>query len=213
MNNIVNINIDYTFFNDYIDNPYFNNCLNQRIKKVDNDNHINSYKTNNIINDCFVKIFSCTVIPKNLLFHIDSIIHSHVPNYTLIDPCSGNSFHTFLFSIFCNRQVITIDIQVEKCPWIYTIETDGLSYLLNSNLSFQDKVLLLSWIDNDDLSFSILNAFHGDIVISIGNYDISNSPTYLKQIYNHFTLLHHFNLYMPWDSIENIRIFKRINIK
>ena len=68
MNNIVNINIDYTFFNDYIDNPYFNSCLNQRIKKVDNDNHINSYKTNNIINDCFVEIFSCTVIPKNLLF-------------------------------------------------------------------------------------------------------------------------------------------------
>ena len=51
---------------------------------------------------------------QKLLYKIREILETYINDYTLIDPCSGNSFHTFLFNEFCKKNVITIDIQEEK---------------------------------------------------------------------------------------------------
>ncbi len=209
------IKIEYSFYNDYNDNALFKKTLDKRIHKIKKDIQENVpekyININNIIEDYFVEIFSWSVLPKCLLLEIDMLIQNYTKNYTIIDPCSGNSFHTFLFNNFCNINVITIDIQVEDSAWIDTFEGDGLFYMQNKINSFEDKVLLLSWIDYDDLTVALLKSYKGQIVISIGNYDETNSKKYLHELNNNYLLLKHYELKMPWNSIENCRIYKKIN--
>ena len=71
--------------------------------------------------------------------------------------------------------------------------------------------MLLAWTDYDDLTFSLLKNFKGKIILSIGNYEDGDSKKYLEELKNNFELLHHFQLKMPWDLIENIKIFKNMN--
>ena len=205
--------VNYDFYKEYIDDELFNNIFEKRLIKIENQyKHMHKFmKINNLIEEYFVEIFCWTVIPKKLLFEIDTILNSHINNYTLIDLCSGNSFHTFLFNNFCKRNVITVDIQIEKNAWIETIENDALYYLKNYVKKFEDKILLLAWTDYDDLTFSLLKNFKGKIILSIGNYEDGDSKKYLEELKNNFELLHHFQLKMPWDLIENIKIFKNMN--
>lgn len=200
--------VNYDFYKEYINDELFNSIFQKRLIKV--KNQYKFMKINNLIEEYFVEIFCWTVIPKKLLFEIDFILNSHINNYTLIDLCSGNSFHTFLFNNFCNRNVITVDIQVEECAWIYTIENEALDYLKNKITNFEDKILLLAWTDYDDLSISLLKIFKGNLVLSVGNYEDGDSKRYLEELKNSYELLHHFQLKMPWDLIENIKIFRKI---
>ena len=200
--------VNYDFYKEYINDELFNSIFQKRLIKV--KNQYKFMKINNLIEEYFVEIFCWTVIPKKLLFEIDFILNSHINNYTLIDLCSGNSFHTFLFNNFCNRNVITVDIQVEECAWIYTIENEALDYLKNKITNFEDKILLLAWTDYDDLSISLLKNFKGNLVLSVGNYEDGDSKRYLEELKNSYELLHHFQLKMPWDLIENIKIFRKI---
>lgn len=200
--------IKYDFYKEYINDDLFNSIFQKRLTKV--KNQYKFMKINNLIEEYFVEIFCWTVIPKKLLFEIDFILNSHINNYTLIDLCSGNSFHTFLFNNFCNRNVITVDIQVEECAWIYTIENEALDYLKNKITNFEDKILLLAWTDYDELSINLLKNFKGNLVLSVGNYEDGDSKRYLEELKNSYELLHHFQLKMPWDLIENIKIFRKI---
>lgn len=200
--------VNYDFYKEYINDELFNSIFQKRLIKV--KNQYKFMKINNLIEEYFVEIFCWTVIPKKLLFEIDFILNSQINNYTLIDLCSGNSFHTFLFNNFCNRNVITVDIQVEECAWIYTIENEALDYLKNKITNFEDKILLLAWTDYDDLSISLLKIFKGNLVLSVGNYEDGDSKRYLEELKNSYELLHHFQLKMPWDLIENIKIFRKI---
>lgn len=200
--------IKYDFYKEYINDELFNSIFQKRLTKV--KNQYKFMKINNLIEEYFVEIFCWTVIPKKLLFEIDFILNSHINNYTLIDLCSGNSFHTFLFNNFCNRNVITVDIQVEECAWIYTIENEALDYLKNKITNFEDKILLLAWTDYDELSINLLKNFKGNLVLSVGNYEDGDSKRYLEELKNSYELLHHFQLKMPWDLIENIKIFRKI---
>ena len=91
-------------------------------------------------------------------FEADTIIKEIIDTdntYCILDPCSGNSFHTFLFNEFCNKKVMTIDIQPEENAWIDTIEYDGLKYLKEME-NHSNIILLLSWVDYDDLSLQLL---------------------------------------------------------
>ena len=200
--------VNYDFYKEYINDELFNNIFQKRLIKV--KNQYKFMEINNLIEEYFVEIFCWTVIPKKLLFEIDFILNSHVNNYTLIDLCSGNSFHTFLFNNFCNRNVITVDIQVEESAWIDTIENEALDYLKNKITNFEDKVLLLAWTDYDELSINLLKNFKGTLVLSVGNYEDGDSKRYLEELKNSYELLHHFQLKMPWDLIENIKIFRKI---
>ena len=203
------IKVDYDFYNEYVEDSYFNDIFQNRVCKVQNDINNQYIKTNNIIEDYFVEIFSWTVLPKSLLYEINTLIEGYILDYTVIDPCSGNSFHTFLFHHFCNKRVITTDIQIEEQAWIETLECDGLSYMKNCIRDYKDKVLLLAWIDYDDLTVGLLREYKGDIVIGIGNYDETNAKQYLTELKNHYTLIKHYELLMPWNSLEHIRIYKK----
>ena len=203
------IKINYTFHNEYMEDSVFKEKYKRRICKIKNDIQNKYIPTKNVLEDFFVEIFSWTVLSKKLLYEIDTLVSLYVPNYVLIDPCSGNSFHTFLFHHFCKREVITIDIQSEEEAWIHTIECDGLSYMKNNIETYKDKVLLLAWIDYDNLTVGLLRTYKGNIVISIGNYDETNSKQYLSELKNSYTLIKHYELEMPWKSIEHIRIYKK----
>ena len=204
--------LEYTFYKDYSYSEIFNDIFNKRKQNIllnNNNQYKNCEDENKLIEDYFVEIFCWTVLPKDLLITINELLESYINNYILIDPCSGNSFHTFLFHEFCKKDVITIDIQKEKDAWIKTIECDGLDYIKNDIIDFSDKVLLLSWIDYDELTTNLLKNFKGDIILSFGNYDESNSKNYLNELNKNYILIEHYVLNMPWDSKEHIKIFKR----
>lgn len=205
------IKINYNFFEDYLDNIEFNKKFNKRLIKIKNQ-YQKYLKVDNIVEDFFVEIFCWTVIPKDILFEINGLLENYIHDYILIDPCSGNSFHTFLFNTFCNKEVITIDIQPEENCWIHTISADGLTFLKNNINDFSNKILLLAWIDYDDLTYSLLKIFKGLLIVSIGNYENHNSKQYLNELNNNFDLIYHYEFIMPWNLIENIRIFKRKNL-
>ena len=147
----------------------------------------------------------------NALIEINQILESYILNYTLIDPCSGNSFHTFIFNLIFNKNIITIDIQPEEKAWTNTISSDGIEYIENNVKNFSDKILLLAWSDYDEFSYKVLSKFDWNLVISIGNYDISNSKKYLKELNENFNLIVHYHLMMPWNLIENVKIYKKKN--
>ena len=208
-------NLNYDFYKDYEINNNFNTIFKKRKQNILLNNN-NQYKKcedeETLINEYFVEIFSWSVLPKELLFTINDILEELVGDYTIFDPCSGNSFHTFLFNEFCNKNVITIDIQKENDAWIDTIECDGLEYMKHNISNFNNMVLLLSWIDYDNLTTSLIKNFKGDYVLSIGNYKDENSRNYLNELNQNYSLIKHFILNMPWDLQEHIKIFRRNNI-
>lgn len=206
-------NLNYDFYKDYVVNDNFNNIFEKRKQNIllnMNSQYKKCDDEQKLVNDYFVEIFSWSVLPKDLLFTINDILEEYLNDYTIIDPCSGNSFHTFLFNEFCNKNVITIDIQKENDAWIDTIECDGLEYVKNNINDFNNMVLLLSWVDYDNLTTSLIRNFKGDFVLSIGNYKEENSKQYLGELNKNYSLISHFVLNMPWGLQENIKIFRRI---
>ena len=208
-------NLNYDFYKDYEKNNNFNTIFKKRKQNILLNNN-NQYKKCEdeikIVNEYFVEIFSWSVLSKDLLFTINDILEKFIGEYTIFDPCSGNSFHTFLFNEFCNKNVITIDIQKENDAWIDTIECDGLEYMKHNINNFDNMVLLLSWIDYDNLTTNLIKNFKGDFVLSIGNYKEENSKNYLNELNKNYSLIKHFILNMPWDLQEHIKIFCRNNI-
>ena len=201
--------ISYHFYQDYLDDPVFSEKMTARKQHL-----IQVYQLKlsdeQLIQDYFVELFSWTVLDKWTLEQLNKVIEKYVPKATLIDPCSGNSFHTFLFHQFCQRPVITIDIQPELNAWIKTISTDGLVYLRELT-NHQDKVLILSWIDFTQfrLPYNLLTSFHGSMVISIGNYRSHNCGDYLEELQQSFRLLHFYKCVMPWGLTEEIGVYLR----
>lgn len=201
--------INYNFYEEYLENEEFSKIFKIRKLYVKNKDKL-KYFDDELVRERFVEIFSWTVIKRNLLFEINKIIGEIVPNGVIIDPCSGNSFHTFLFKTFCNREVITIDIQPEENAWIETLEQDGLEYLKNMKIH-DNKILILSWIDytGKELSYNLLKSFKGKLVISIGNYREINSKRYLDELKANYKIINSYDCMMPWNMIEEIRIFKK----
>jgi len=205
------IRINYDFYKEYSENKKFLSIFELRKSYIRNKDNLN-FSDEELVKERFVEIFSWTVLNKKLLLEIDQIMDDYVLNGILIDPCSGNSFHTFLFSTFCDREVITIDIQPEENSWIETLEADGLSYLKNMN-NHSNKILLLSWIDytGKELSYNLLKSFKGNLVISIGNYREVNSKKYMDELKTSYKLIKSYDCMMPWNMTEEIRIFFKAN--
>ena len=198
--------VKYDFYNEYLYNEKFARLFDKR-KKLIKEKYFFKGSYEEVIEEYFVEIFSWSVIPYNLLMEINKLLDDHKIIGKIIDPCCGNSFHTFIFNEFCNKNVITIDIQPEELPWIETIEQDGLEFIKNYNSS--EDCLLLSWVDYDELTYGLLTNFKGNIVISFGNYE-HNSFKYLDYLGKYFELIKEYILYMPWDHTEQIKICKRI---
>ena len=99
---------------------------------------------------------------------------------------------------------ISIDGEVnEKC--LYTAVSSRIDKLNNDTTN---DCLLLSWIDYDDLAYNLLYHFRGNLLISIGNYE-NISFQYLDLLESNFVLVKKYILHMPWDHIEQIKIYKR----
>lgn len=205
---VIKHQIDYDFYNEYLHDDKFKKIFNERIIYIKTQYNL-KYSDDEIIKEFFVEIFSWTVLDIRILFEINKIIDTYVPNGILVDPCSGNSFHTFLFNQICKREVITIDIQPENNAWIKTITCDGLEYIRKMD-NHKNKILLLSWIDftHNELSYNLLKSFKGDIVISIGNYRPNNSKKYIEELNCKYQLVQSYDCIMPWNLNEEIKIFK-----
>lgn len=214
-----NCSIKYNFYLDYLDNSKFSEIFEMR-KKYIREKYLFKGNEEDLIEEYFVEIFSWTVIPKSILFDINKII-KNIENseqqddsnnkfsleYTVFDPCCGNSFHAFLFDKFCNRKVIPVDIQPEKNAWINTISYDGLNYLKKIE-NHRNIILFLSWVDYDELTYQLTKNFKGNIIISVGNYE-NISLKYLKELHSKFKRIKFYEFNMPWYHKERLKIYIR----
>ena len=102
--------IDYNFYNEYLTNSNFKQRFNIRLNEIKNRFNLKLEEID-LVQEYFVEIFSWTVIPKDILI----LLHNNIKNKNIniegiIDPCCGNSFHSYLFTEFCNLKSISIDI-------------------------------------------------------------------------------------------------------
>jgi hypothetical protein len=205
-------NIKYNFFKDF-DNSKFLVLLDIRMKYIKDKYKLHKLTDKELLEEYFVEIFSWTVMDKNILDDIKNVIGKYGnSNKTILDPCSGNSFHTFLFNNYLKMNVITIDIQPEENAWIETIEDDGLEFIKKME-NHDDKILFLSWIDytKNELPYNLLTNFKGNMVISVGNYREIDCKKYMDELSKNYKLISEYHCKMPWDDVEEIKIFIKFN--
>ena len=204
-------NIKYNFFKDFNDiDSKLLDSLNIR-KQYIKDKYKLSLNDEELIEEYFVEIFSWTVMDKSILDDIKNVIDKYGNSKkTILDPCSGNSFHTFLFNSYLKMNVITIDIQPEENAWIETIEDDGLEFIKKMD-NHNDKILFLSWIDytKNELPYNLLTSFKGDMVISVGNYREVDCKKYIDELNKNYKLVAEYYCKMPWNDTEEIKIFTK----
>lgn len=179
-----------------------------------------------IIEENFVETFCWSAFPKSFLEEISDILRRNGIFY-IIDPCCGNAFHMYLFKLFSGFETLAIDIQPEPYSWtkplsmLYhdtenTPTTNGLMHMPTFSKNFHDagvykydqQCLFLSWIDRDDLAMGLIDKFKGNIIISVGHLETVMVET-CKHLDTKFELLKQYNLKMPWDIIETVKIYKR----
>jgi len=210
--------VKYDFYQDYVKkDKNFEVIMERRVKyiqekylpyltKVSGENPLR-YPRDELIKEYFVEIFSWTVLPYQLLQYIYNIIKQDCTR--VLDPCCGNSFHTYLFENFTPLDCLSYDIQDEENSWTKITEQDGL-LALKEIKDHKNICLILSWIDYEKLSLELLHNFNGNIIINIGNYvQHGRSPIYLKTLYNEFNLIQRIVLEMPWNLTENLEILRR----
>ena len=210
MSNItpLKVNVSYDFYKNYINENNFSNILEKRITDIKNKYFIKNKSDNDIIKDYFVEIFSWSVLTPEAL----SLLYKYIQQYkfnSIIDPCCGNAFHTYLFKTILNLNIYSVDIQNELNSWSEINEIDGRSFLKNlSDKKHTQNILLLSWIDYESLTIELLDLYKGNMVISIGNYD-KLSPNYIKQLNKKFQLIDTIILNMEWGLTEKIEVYIR----
>ena len=199
------INVNKNFYEKYIQlNNNFSNIMDIRINNIIDEFRIKNMSKEKIIDEYFVEIFSWTVLPYSLLLEISNIIIDNNCN-TLLDPCCGNAFHTYLFETFTKLKCLTYDIQDEKDSWTKITEKDCLKIWKNIK-NHNNICLLLSWIDYEELCLKLLDQYNGNIILSVGNYH-GRSPKYLEELNKKYKLYKSYKLHMPWDLIESIEIY------
>lgn len=202
--------IDYNFYNEYLTNSNFKQKFNIRLNEIKNRFNLKLEEID-LVQEYFVEIFSWTVIPKDILI----LLHKNIKNKNsniegIIDPCCGNSFHSYLFTEFCNLKSISIDIQNEPNSWIDIIEIDAIEYLKYiDNSKINNYILLLSWIDYEELGIKLLDLYKGNIVLSIGNYYQHKSFKYLNKLQKEYKLIQKIKIKMPWGLDEYIELYFR----
>ena len=195
--------ISYNFYEDYTQlNPNFTIKMNQRIDDI-KEKYIIKLSNEDVIKDYFVELFSWTIFPYNILQNIYEIIKDKCD--ILLDPCCGNSFHTYLFETFTPLKCLSFDIQNEKNSWTNITETNGL-FVLQQLPNHQNICLFLSCIDNEHIGMTILDSFKGNIIISVGNYE-GTSPNYLSKLHENYNIIYCKILQMPWNLTEKIEIY------
>lgn len=232
------IKVNNDFYKDYINTNLNNlgvNTVNNFQERL--DKRITYLKTmfnladskwtdKEIIKENFVETFCWSVFPKKLLEEIANLLRRNNIFY-IIDPCCGNGFHMYLFKVFTGFDIIAIDIQPEPHPWINTVSMLGhdnektpvynglilMPYYSDlchkaGTYKYDQQCLFLSWIDRDDLALGLIDKFNGDIIMSVGHLDNVMVET-CKHLDTNFELLKQYDLEMPWDITETVKIYKR----
>ncbi len=211
MINYIEYDISYDFYKEYTDSSIkFKEKLDERINTIKKRIEYYSpvlFDKNNFIKEYFVEIFSWSVLSKKVLNDIFYIIKDECS--TIVDPCCGNGFHTYLFENFTTMKTHTFDIQDEINSWNNLIVKNGIEAI--EEIEYHDKLgLLLSWIDYDDLCIQLMEKYKGNIVISLGNYyEHKNDCKYLKKLEEEYNIIYKALLNMPWGLYERIEIYKR----
>tara|TARA_Y100001970_G_scaffold266033_1_gene354240 strand:- start:206 stop:844 length:639 start_codon:yes stop_codon:yes gene_type:complete len=211
MINYIEYDISYDFYKEYTDSSIkFKEKLDERINTIKKRIEYYSpvlFDKNNFIKEYFVEIFSWSVLSKKVLNDIFYLIKDECS--TIVDPCCGNGFHTYLFENFTTMKTHTFDIQDEINSWNNLIVKNGIEAI--EEIENHDKLgLLLSWIDYDDLCIQLMEKYKGNIIISLGNYyEHKNDCKYLKKLEEEYNIIYKALLNMPWGNYERLAIYKR----
>ena len=199
------IKVKYNFYEEYKSNILLKK-LERRMINVSN-RHLGKKPHPEFLQEYFVDIFSWSVLPIKILKEIESILCNNKIEY-IYDLSCGNAFHIFLFNNFTKINGYAIDIQDEDESWNKIIVKDSRIFM--NNLKQNNKqAILLSWIDYDDLALELAMKYKGNIIISVGNYEL-RSKKYLNYLRNNFKLIKRYILYFPWKSSEKIEIYKKL---
>ena len=197
--------VKYDFYQEYIGHNHFMEKMEKRMEYI-KDKYSLDLADNDVIKNYFVEIFSWSVIPRYLLFNIRKYLKDFNIN-SILDPCCGNAFHTFLFDTFTGINTFSCDNQKEQEAWMDITEKDGMKFLEDLNdKEHQEGALMLSWIEGEELAMKLLNKFYGDVVITIGNYK-ETSPRFYEYLNHYYECKKRFILEMPWNLNENIEIY------
>ena len=190
---------------------FFLKKLETRISNLIKKYNLIHMSRDTLLKEYFVEIFSWSVFTPSIL----DIIQEYLVKYnikTVIDPCAGNAFHTYLIKNYLHLNVMTIDIQDEPSSWTSILEKEGRLALTElSSEEHLNSALLLSWIDYESLTIDLLELYQGNLVISVGNYE-GKSPVYLQKLKEKYRLQKQIVLQMPWGLEEKIEIFMFVRL-
>ena len=203
----LNTKVDYDFYQKYLGSNHFKEKFESRIEYIKNKYENNKITNNKLIEEYFVEIFSWSVIPRDILSHIHSILKENNIKL-LLDPCCGNAFHTFLFDVFCGYSILANDNDPNEYSWNSCSNKEGIQFLHDLNdKEHEEGALILSWIEGEELAYKLLESFFGNVVISIGNYE--NNTRYIDDLNYYYKLKCRIVLEMPWNLNEKIEIYIR----
>ena len=203
------INVQYDFYKEYA-SDLLEKILEKRVNSISLNHFGKKIPSDNFLSEFFVDVFCWSVFPKKILREIETILLDNQIQ-TIYDLSCGNGFHIFLFNQFTKINGVAIDIQNEENSWSNIIVQDARLFLQNL-IQSTSQALLLSWIDYDELALNFAKNYHGNIIISVGNYEL-RSTKYLKYVHDHFYLIKRFILKLPWNRTEKIEIYCRSSVK
>jgi hypothetical protein len=200
------IKVKYNFYEEY-DSDILNNKIEKRINCISQKN-FEKDPYPNFLQDFFVDIFSWSVFPKKILKEIEKILIENKID-SIYDLSCGNGFHIYLFNNFTKIKGYAIDIQNEEESWSNIIVDDARKFIKKLKQN-NKQALLLSWIDYDELALELVKKYKGNLVISVGNYEL-RSKKYLEYLHSNYKLIKRIVLYLPWKLIEKIEIYKKLD--
>ena len=99
------INIEYNFYQEYLNNSSFKNQFEKRIVDLKNRYLIKNLTNQELIKEYFVEIFSWSVLTKKVLDTIVSEIKT-IKLTGVIDPCCGMHFiHSYLTQLLALKHI------------------------------------------------------------------------------------------------------------
>jgi hypothetical protein len=167
------------------------------------------------LNDYFVEFFSWSPIPFDCLVLINTILKK-LNIRTIYDPCAGTGYHAFLFSKILNYNIIATDIQPESYnnPWFNVVEQNCLTKnKMDENKMDENTILILSWMEYNKLSESLIKNLSPKYIMLIGIYHrCDESKEFYEKLITEHEFIEELDLipYYNKEKIEKVTIIKML---
>ncbi|VVU95305.1 hypothetical protein CPAV1605_1056 [seawater metagenome] len=155
------------------------------------------------LNSYFVEFFSWSPIPFDCLFRIHMLLKK-LGITKIYDPCAGSGYHAFLFNKILKYEVTAVDLQPENFSnkWYNVTENNCLKMD-----KIKPSLLILSWMDYQELSEKLLDKYKPNYVMLIGIYHRSSeSQKFYETMITQNEFIEEFDLIPFYEPIKKEKI-------